>query len=267
MYDSTAQLAALVLYGNHFLQTGQKYEFFPNHSTCKRCTSVTFATFQDERRDVLAPLDVMSTTPQAWYEQISKDGVLGLRLCSRLPDAAAKSWQGGDRLIEAVYESSSDYWHQLWQRPIYPHRPGYPEGHTVTYRRIESNIASSPDQAEDLPKEVETLGQLLQSLQDFFRQSAPGFSQALEALQSPQPLTLASHPDLAPAGYLCREAEALLAAASIAWGATSIGQGMWYETASSAYDNDKTFNTLMRQLRLHLSIALQQGVNSSYNMH
>src|SRR5579859_8266734 len=109
---------------------------------------------------------------------------------------------------------------------------------------------SSQGPAEDLHTTIEALARLLQGLVLFARRHeltgfAGCFWAGIEALSDPTPLAKVYHSDIAPLGYLSREAQALLAAAHAAW--VFGGMGSWNDLGFAG-DDQKIYDSLSQQI-------------------
>jgi hypothetical protein len=270
MQTSIAQAVALTLHGNATFQKapGADGPHFQEHNTtCQHCE---FITFLDVLPGPPPQQTVYAANPHDWFERLGKDGVRSLRMCygpSTAPAANMPSDRmlvafvggGGTWLIEARHPEGSDYWQSRWtlgdrqrkDRKIW----------RVSYLRILTNQPSQPLQPEFLEHLRPQLKQCLEEIARFSReQNLDPFTKLFEAgiakLESKNPLDGFYHTDLAPAGFLSREAAQVLAAAETAW--VFGGMGSWNDQGflgETQKQYERLSDTLYRLLNLAIAAA------------
>ena len=265
MQHSISQVAALVVHGNAFLRGDDVPGFWPGNSTYRFCETVSFVTFSALGPHAYAP------DPLRWFEQLRADGVLGLRLrygaspLSRISDrmSVALMGGGGSWIVETVKHGSLDEWRSEWKLGDRDH-PQKKIWH-VTYGRTREDgplVAPRPGQSSVRGELTSTLAAVSQfawrkELDAFARL----FDQALQALQSDDPLAGQFHSDLAPAAALGLPSRQLLGAASAAW--VFGGMGSWNDLGFEGVDG-RTYEALSERLFAAIVRAIVEGANGSF---
>ena len=271
MQTSTAQIAALIIYGNAFLlRPSAVAGFYPGNSTFQHCEYVNFV---DLRRDGNQWVEeALASDPPAWFETLRKQGVDTLRMqygpsgrtypADRL--LAGFVGDGGRWLIEVQTSGLSDYWEARWQvgdrtrkdRRIW----------RVTYSRVAKNQPPiTPQALEDLERLLQEFDQHLIAIEEFAHAQkldnfANLFQRARSRLHSDPPYSDQYYGDLTRAEFLPLDAYKLLAACEDAW--VFGGMGSWNDQGFDA-DTQPRYEALSEKLYQLLNRSIVVAANSS----
>jgi hypothetical protein len=272
MNGEVAQMIALTCHGNAAIQHSQIQQFFPAHSTCQFCESVTFIAggrrVNGENRAI-----TLAETPDQWMGELSRRGIVGLRLRQHarndpgISDRYSSGFVGGGRLwrIEGIRgDGASEFWLAKWEvnnknatdRRIWK----------VTYGLCEvGQTAGFPRRA--LNEIADDLRTALEEIRVFSETHARSsfincFTDALKALDEPD-ADVGYHKDLFPPGLLGTEATSILKATQGAW--VFGGMGSWNDIgfegeAQSEYErvSDKLFDLLQEAIEAAATSSMNQ---------
>lgn len=251
-----AQVVALTCHGNAVLQ-GHPFSapFFPANSTCAICDRVTFVLprwtlFGKQREKVAAP------TPGGWFRLLTSSGATGIRLIRTpennpsFPDRMSTGFIGGGgtwQMEVLLPGRRSAVWTARWE--VWNQNAPEQRIWRVTYVRT-TEADTAPAVSPDLGEHIAQLMQALVEIRkfsahhdcDWFTQR---FAVALDTLESQGRHRHGYHQDLAPDGFLPREAQALLDACQSAW--VFGGMGSWNDM-SFAGEEQVVYDRVSEQL-------------------
>lgn len=230
MQGTIAQLVALTVYGNAFLQdfAGSDLSTFQERNTTfKFCEFVQFVDVVGGAAN--AGEIVYGADVRGWFEALKKDGVRGIKMeygstatAGGVSDRMLVGFVGGGGrwLLEARRTGAADFWQGRWvvgererkDRKIW----------RVSYGRVFKDGRLTATEREDLGGLREKLKDCLERIAEFSRaQKLDNFTKCFEAgiakLDSAAPLADVYHFDFAPSGFLPLPARQLLACATDAW--------------------------------------------------
>jgi len=272
MQGTIAQIVALTIHGNAFLQHSQNsqgLEFQARNSTCRFCEWVRFTDLVSGASNLEER--TYSTDVHEWFEALKKDGVGGLRMkyesstTGRLPDRMLVGFVGGGGkwFIETRRSGSSDFWKSRWRLGNRDRKDK--KIWRVSYVRFLSGRASTQAQLEDLEPLRSELKQCLERIAQFSRsQNLEAFTRAFESgiakLESSDPLADVYHTDIAPPGFLSLVANRLLGSAQAAW--VFGGMGSWNDQGFEGQVQAR-YEELSEQLYRLLNRVVVAAANSS----
>jgi hypothetical protein len=260
MQHPMAQIVALVLYGNHFLRTGNTLTFYPDNSTFRFCNSVSFV---QPKYIWLKPHEIpYADDPLEWFQKLRDERVKGLRL-HHISD---NRW-----LVETLESVTSAYWEARWQ-PTPRATPNETKTDdriwSVTYRMLPSRVRPRSFEVADLSRMVSGFSDVLRRIRAFAEQHdltpwTEYFDRGEMALRSTDPLSTVYHSDLVPAGDLTIDARRLLAAAQAAWVFGGMG---WWNDMSFEGEEGSVYNSLSRELYDLLNHIVVAATNTGYGV-
>jgi hypothetical protein len=261
-------MISLTCFGNAALRGIPIGKFFPNHSSCKFCESVTFTAGRKKRNGSIESFN-FADSPDQWFENLIKRKIRTLRLHWQprenppLPDHISAGFVGGGRVwkIEAVRkDGSSEFWLEKWvignredaDRRIW----------RVTYG-LREVAKTQAVQDVSLDAVIQNLRKALKEIKDASALYANGafvelFDRGLNALDNPS--ADAPRGNLSPPGVLPSEAEALLKAAQYAW--VFGGMGSWND-GGFPKGLEVEYERVSTQLYDALNEAIAKAVSSS----
>jgi hypothetical protein len=269
MVGTLSQLVTLVSYGNAYLR-GREIGSLSSNSEFQFCNTVEFL-FPKPAGSWFGK-ELLVGSPLKWLETL-KD-----RKCTRLklshfptpnPEApdhmlAAFVGGGGQSLIEAAFDSNSDYWAGKWEvtNQKAPDRKIW----RVTYNVVAKNSKSTSNAAIDLQGLRNRLEKTLLEIRDFAQKHkvdnfAAIFQNGIDCLNSASVTEKSYHKDLVPDGWYSLEAEQLLTAASNAW--VFGGMGSWNDLGFEGADN-KIYENLSAKLYSTINESIVAAVNSKH---
>ncbi len=239
MIGTLAQLITLVAYGNNYLKNGVVPENFDAHNTTFQfCNSIDFRVFTKFFFFSKPAEKIVAPTSAAWFKYLKQDGCKVLRIyfensvdqvTTRDKDYKLAGFVGGGGswLIEAVYDSYSNYWASKWE--VTNKNAADQKIWTVNY-----GIAIKNQHVGNLQIEPETakekLRQTLTEIAEFavvhdFAHWANQFEKSIILLDSQAPDKEYYHTDLIPENSYSLADRQLLFAAGNAW--VFGGMGTW----------------------------------------
>jgi hypothetical protein len=269
MQGPIAQTLALAIYGNAAVQGLAARDFFPSHSTCTFCKSVSFVLLDWEKDEWR--LKPFAATPQDWILRLRNAGAKGFVVLweslddRRISDRESVGFVagGGRWLIEALLPRSAELWEAAWEVG----NTNDPENRVwkVTWTRVARRNEAFPIGAMDLDALQKDLKDFLPEIADFARRHdletfVPFFERGLACLGSEAPLGEVYHKDLAPPGFLSLQAERLLAVAQAAW--VFGGMGSWNDIGFAGAEQEE-YEQLSDRLYHLLNKAAICAANSS----
>lgn len=272
MTGTLAQLIALTAFGNHYLKNGVVLtDFSSNNSTFQFCNKIDFVTFKKSFFSKNFKEKVIANNPNAWFEYLKSEGCQHLRLYfessasqSSAPDHKLAGFVGGGGswLIEAIYDTYSNYWANRWE--VTEQEAADNRIWTVSYGLTVSKQAINNMQfdEEDLKEE---LRQTLIEIADFaYKKDLENwgemFDKSKEILDSSTPEESYYHQDLITfENYSC-SAKQLIFAASSAW--VFGGMGSWNDLGFQNAEDNEMYDRLSGQLYSIINEAILAGVNS-----
>jgi hypothetical protein len=120
MDGTTAQIAGLIITGNHYLRGGDLKGWWPDSPVFKFCKFVHFITLSGEDNSVEHPY---TDDPLSWFAKQKDEGVIGFRLVHipvnkpMISDRQSAGFVGGGgrKIIEAVHDKTMDGWESGWR--------------------------------------------------------------------------------------------------------------------------------------------------------
>jgi hypothetical protein len=258
---SIAQIIAVTLYGNAFLQGRRVDAFWPQASIFQFCSAVVFRSTDPPRE---------WTDPPSWFANL-QGSITGLRLhlADRngpgISDRAGTGFVGGGSrwIIEAVGASANSLWESTWDLgdTNAPNQKIW----RVTYDCIATKWTAASPPSRSLEDVRGDLASALDDIARFAQRNNLGFTeyflQGRAALNAKDPFTHAYHHDLSPPGLLSLEALQILGSCQAAW--VFGGMGSWND---GAYGGNLTAegDRLSERLFKCLQEALVAAANSSF---
>lgn len=272
MQTAIAQMIALVIYGNAFLQGRSGTDaFYPANSTFQFCKEVKFVDLE-VHGDHFHELP-FATDPQQFFARLKQDGCKHLRLAygpygdmedDTPPWMLAGFVGGGTRwLLEAHMPGGTDYWEGRWETS--EAAEGSDAIWHVAYGRIAKHHDSVPPPANKILETKADLQVNLPLMIEFARKHdlaefAASFETALALLEKENPLQEVYHADLGPPNFLPKGSQRLLACAQAAW--VFGGMGSWSDLGFEGADQNEYMN-LSDGLYGMLLDAVSEGTNAS----
>lgn len=243
-----AQLVALTVTGNAYLQRKEIGRFWPDNSAFNTCEAVQFIGGNDWTWSEFDAL--IAINPQAWLDLVHGRSK-GFKL--RVSTANGTSWT-----IEEIGENSSTSWQPAWRswRRVGDTVNG--RSSLVRYRQVANTIPGP--QANRLERLRDNLAGTLEPIAIFAERInsdfASDFRKALSALSSDHPLENAYYKDSGPPGFLSPLALQILGACQASW--VFGGMGSW---------NDQGYppSAEGELLSSNLSQAIQEGLIGAAN--
>lgn len=261
MQGSIAQILAVTLYGNAFLQGRRIGAFWPQASVFQFCSAVVFRSTDSPRE---------WTDPLAWFAGL-QGSTTGFRLHltgrndPNISDRDSTAFVGGGSrwIIEAVGALANSLWESTWDVGDInaPNKKIW----RVTYDCIAPRWTAAPPPSHTLKDVRADLASALDDIARFAQRNDLGFTeyflQGRAALDAKDPFTHAYHHDLSPPGLLSLEALQILGACQAAW--VFGGMGSWND---GAYGGNLTAegDRLSERLFTCLQEALVAAANSSF---
>jgi hypothetical protein len=265
MNGSVSLLIALVSYGNSYLTSGTFTHILDfNNSTLVYNNTLSFT-------DGTYPLktDVIANDPQEWFAYLKKDGCKKLKIYYKHSKDQSRSMDfetagfvggGGDWIIEAVYNSYSNYWrfkqdvtkpkaanNRIWgtQFFVIKHKPSTKKIPSINISK--SNLAVSLKHIMNFAFKVNR------------KNWAEQFEKAIKNLDDPNP-TVDFYKDFIPPNTLSLQAKQLLFSASISdvFG----GMGSWNDALYDTNEDNDLNNTLSADLFDKINEAITAALNN-----
>ncbi len=226
MKTEIAQMVTLTSFGNYYL-TNHEFNLDMNHSTLEYCIKVEFFEISDGTETLIAK------NPMEWFEYLKTKGIqrLNLHFTEQKGDRMDATFVGGGGrwIIEASKGELSDVWDVRWRTsPSKDKNRIWVVSYGLTSQdvQIPQIIYPSVDiWHKELTDDLSILKEITkkQSLNDFTKY----FVDALDLLESPEPMKKISHPDLVPPGIFSLECKQIFAAVQKGWIVAVIN---WIET-------------------------------------
>lgn len=274
MVGTLAQQVTLVSYGNEFLTSGQvSPKFYLENSTFQFCNNVNFWNMKKSFLSSKLRETVIAHNPNDWFTLLKNEKCKKLRLNYRHSKEkqptniqehklAGFVGGGGTWLIEAIYDSYSDYWANRWEVT----NSNAPDQRiwSVNYIRVLSN-QKSYNVKIDLESIKSNLSKVLGDIADFAAQGglpdwADVFRKANAALYSQNPSEEYYHKDLIVFKNYELTAQQILFAAGKAW--VFGGMGSWNDLGFEKEEDNCTYNRLSAQLYETICEAIVASTNS-----
>ena len=263
MQAPIAQVIALTVTGNAFLQGKDIGRFWPEGSTFQFCSTVQFDVGPGHSNRLVA------NSPLIWFDYLRSFS--GLRLHALTRDMGSRSglmgvgFVGGIRwVIETIGGNATECWEGVWRRGDReaPDRRIW----TVDYHHIQDLRAPLAEPLDSLTAARDRLALALEAIEEFAAQNALGFvdyfRNGLSALTSDQPMEHAYHKDLAPPDFLKPLALRLIAACQAAWVFGGMG---WWNDGAYGGELAPEGDPLSKELFEALQQALVAAANSSFS--
>jgi hypothetical protein len=258
MQETIAQVLGLAMHANAFLRGQAIGDLWPDATFFGYCRSVAFLPGEPD------PERPTAADPRAWLTSLAGRQSVRVRVTRRgLPGFSDRMSvgfvDGGSRwLIEENGGARPLAWSASWSfadRAIQDGRIW-----AVTYLGLAAD--SSRTEPPDLDGVEETVGRSLEAIGRFAERIdssyAGTFRRALACLDGAEAFQSRYHPDLAPSGFLSRQAERILAACDSGW--VFGGMGSWNDGAYCGV-HAETGDALSDQL----FDALQSGLTAVAN--
>jgi hypothetical protein len=273
MQGTIAQIVALTLHGNAFLQKRQ-----PADASALQATNTTFRFCEWVKfSDAISAASPRQEIPyasdlQAWFERLSSENISAIRMtygpsqgnALGTPDRTLVGFVGGggEWRIQTHRPDGTDLWHPRWQVGD-KNRTDRKIWH-VSYVRVFHSPETVWNQGEDLAHLKTELRQVLLDITQFSREQhfdsfTKCFESALTRLDSETPLNGLYHEDLAPARFLSLNAGQLLGAAEDAW--VFGGMGSWNDIYFEEAQKPR-YDDLSEKLYRLLNRAIVAAANS-----
>lgn len=261
MTGALAQIITLASYGNCYLKTESLPKSFYLNQTFDFCNAIDFMELEDSKERIIA------NHPGEWFICLKKAGCKKLRLyfTHSKDQSIAKDHQlagfvggGGDWLIEAVYDTYSDYWDNRWEVTDQDEPDRKIWG--VNYARTGMK-QSTIDLQFDLSATKDKLDKTLTEIAAFaFAQDLTNWGELFEnakALLHDNKLPDTDH--LVPTSPFSVTARQLLLAASASW--VFGGMGSWNDVGFSSDKEYAKYDKLSEQLHDGINEAIMAAVN------
>lgn len=264
MNGPIAQCVALVCHGNAVLG-GRRGVYFQGNSTARFCDSIAFVEASPG-----GGATVLADSPDAWFGDLARRGVAGLRLARApqgrplLSDRMSAGFVGGGEtwVIGALRpggegESWQGHW-QVWNQKAHDRRIW-----RVTYVR---DAATAPDNADSLAAARADLSEALGEIHAFAERNdcvgfVESFAQALNALAGAANVKRGYHHDLAPEGTLGADARAVLDACQHA--SVFGGMGSWNDQSFDGAEG-AAYERVSERLFRAVNRAIAAAANESF---
>ena len=270
MNGPLAQFVALTCHANACLRGKPVPVFFPANSTCQFCDWVKFikpvkTLFGKAQEKLLA------ATPNAWFEYLQKEGVIGVRLF-RTPQnkpgisdrmSSGLVGGGGTWAIEANRaRGKSSIWLSRWT--VWNQKAPEWRIWRVEYGRVSERAPAAAGDG-NLEPAAKSLRSALGEIHAFSIKHDCGnfkncFSRAIETLASGGTKRYGYHKDLVVDGTTPATAVSLLDACQSAW--VFGGMGSWNDMSFSGAEQ-KEYDRVSEQLFNSLNKAIATAANAS----
>ncbi len=201
--------------------------FFPENSTCTFCDRVNFVELQKSLFGKTKEKEV-AKTPDDWFVYLKASGCRGIRLsrtpqnAPHIPDRMSAGFVGGGGtwVMEVLFPNNrSEYWVARWE--VWNQNAPGNRIWRVTYGRVSAGATSefSPPELADVAQKLE---KSLKEIHAFSKKhDCSGFTKwfedALDTLESEGRNLHGYHKDLAPEGFMSKEAVSILHACQKSW--------------------------------------------------
>ncbi len=244
MNGPVAQFVALTCHANAFLRGHPAAPFFPGNSTCQFCDWVKFIAVSRTLFGKSKEFPV-AATPNAWFEHLKSQGVVGIRL-TRTPqnkpgisDRMSSGFVGGGGTwaMEALQSGGkAAVWLSRWS--VWNQNAPERRIWRVEYGRV-SEIPQPTAGGTDLESAVARLRSALAEIHRFSEKHNCGgftacFARAMETLDSGGAKRHGYHKDLIVNGVVPEMASYLLDACQSAW--VFGGMGSWNDMGFEGAD-------------------------------
>ena len=259
MKTEIAQMVTLTSFGNYYL-TNHDFNLEMNHSTAKFCIKIEFIEFNDGTETLIAK------NPMEWFEYLKTKGIkrLNLHFTGEKVDRLDATFAGGGGrwIIEASKGDLSDVWDVRWRPSTTKDKDRiWVVSYGLTSQDVQiPQIIYPPVDIwhKKLTDELSILKELTkkQSLDDFTEY----FVEALDCLDSPEPIKNSSHHDLVPPGIFSLKCKQIFAAVQKGWIVASIN---WIETYIEDNKINKKKIKISDDLYTTMCRAIMVATNSS----
>lgn len=260
MTAAIAQIITLTAYGNCYLKTGKLPNSFYLNPTFDSCNTTNFIESKKPEQNNIAH------HPGEWFIYLKENGCKELRLyfMHSKDQLIAKDHQlagfvcnGGGWLIEAAYDTYSDYWNNEWE--VTDAEAPDNKIWSVNYIRIATQQKSTKQQY-DVTATKNKFEKVLADITTFatahkLTNWAQLFTEAKEVLNNEQPGS-----NYLPEKNYSITAKQLVYAASAAW--VFGGMGSWNDLGFSSTKDNAQYNKLSEQLYDIINEAIVAAVNS-----
>jgi hypothetical protein len=266
-----AQIIALTAYGNDFLKNGKVLtDFNSTNTTFQFCNKIDFREFKKQFFFSKPKEKVVAENPIKWFEFLKTDGCKHLRLYFEYSkdQSFAKDHKlaglvggGGTWLIEAIYDSYSNYWANRWE--VTNQNATDNKIWTVNYGITIAKQHISNLQIDNEKAKLK-LRQTLIEIADFaFKQNLQSwgelFDKAIKTMDSTSP-EANYHTDLIPLDNYSLTAKQLLFSAGNAW--VFGGMGSWNDLGFDNKEDNETYDRLSEQLYSNINEAIIASTNT-----
>lgn len=214
----------------------------------------------------------MAANPAEWFKYLKADGCKYLRLYfkSSKDQNFAKDHQlpgflggGGTWLIEAIYDSYSNYWANSWE--VTDQNSADNKIWTVNYGIIALKQRISNLQIDNETIKATLKGTLTEIADFAFRKTLENwveqFEKAKATLDSSLPEQNYYHKDLIPLENYSLTARQILFAAGMVW--VFGGMGPWNDLGFDSKEDNETYNRLSEQLYANINEAIIAATNTN----
>jgi hypothetical protein len=272
MTGNLSQIVALAAYGNDFLKNNTiQTDFNSSHTTFQSCSLIDFREvrktfFFSNPKEI-----VIASGPADWFHYLKNDGCKNLRLYfeKSKDQSFARDYKlaglvggGGSWLIEAVYDTYSNYWTNRWE--VSDQNAADGRIWTVNYGLILPK-KSSRNLKYDNQLVKENLRNTLTEISHFadsqkLENWVERFGKAILTLDSAKPESNYYHKDLLPVGNYSLMARQLVFSAESAW--VFGGMGSWNDVVFDKDEDNETYERLSEQLYTSINEAIIAGTTS-----
>ena len=267
-----AQIIALTAYGNDYLKNGIVPLDFDNaNSTFQFCNKVDFRELEKTFFFSKPKERVIADNPTNWYEILKNDDCKYLRLyfenskdlsIGKDHKLAGLVGGGGKWLIEAVYDTYSNYWSNRWEvtnRNASDNKIWSVNYGVTAKKKIISNLQLDNEMIKN------QLRKTLLEIADFaFKQNLQGwgeqFDKANATLDSLSPEDNYYHKDLIPLDNYQLVTKQILFAAGTAWVFGAMGS--WNDLGFNTDEDNNTYDRLSEQLYSNINQAIIAATNT-----
>lgn len=267
-----SQVIALTTFGNEYLKNNNMQKsFYPNNLAFQFCNCVDFRVFEKKFFFSRMKETIIAKTPIEWFEYLKNDGCRLLRLYFEYSkdQSFAKDYKlaglvggGGSWLIEAIYDSYSNYWTNKWKVT----NQDAPDNKiwTINYTMIAQKQHTSNLQI-DQSMIRKRLNKTLTEIADFaFKHGLEywgnRFESASKILDSDAPNEKYYNKELIPLDNYSKVAKQILFSAGSAWAFG--GMGSWNDLGFESKKDNELYNNLSKRLYDDINQAIISATNS-----
>lgn len=272
MTGTLSQIIALTGFGNDYLKNDNLPEdFYPGNLTFQFCNTVDFREFKKKFFFLKPKESQIANTPIEWFKYLKNDGCRSLRLYFEYSKdqsfandhkLAGLVGGGGSWLIEAIYDSYSNYWANRWEvtNQDAPDNKIWTVNYGMTVKKQQkSNLQIDQNKIKErLNKTLTEIAEFAykQDLENWGKQ----FESAKNTLNNETPNNSYYNKNLIPTNNYSLTAKQILYSAGSSW--VFGGMGSWNDLGFEGKEDNELYDRLSAQLYDDITQAIISATNS-----